>query len=61
MFIKLKLRDEWMRKNMHFALLIKTYFTNVVTRQVNTFFGNFYVENITAKHRTAKKMWNFKT
>ena len=50
-----------MRKNMHFALLIKTYFTNVVTRQVNTFFGNFYVENITAKHRTAKKMWNFKT
>ena len=56
-FIKQKLRNQWVRKTKHFAMLIGNHFTNVVTWQVNILlWGNFHMENITVKqHRTAEE------
>ena len=49
-FIKQKLRNQWVRKTKHFAMLIGNHF-NVVNWQVNILlWGNFHMENITVKH-----------
>ena len=54
-FIKWILRYDWVRKNVRFAMLIGNNFTNVFSGKVNIFWGNFYMGNITVKHKSAEK------